>query len=63
MLTFRELSEKKSKIKINPKQADLTEKDKKTKVKLWTFTYVRLLNKPDENEVTFIRQNLALKCC
>ena len=31
MLTFRELSEKKSKIKINPKQADLTEKDKKTK--------------------------------
>ena len=31
MLTFRELSEKKSKIKINPKQADLTEKDKKNK--------------------------------
>ena len=31
MLTFRELSEKKSKVKINPKQADLTEKDKKTK--------------------------------
>jgi len=28
MLTFRELSEKKSKIKINPKQADLTEKSK-----------------------------------
>ena len=31
MLTFRELSEKKSKVKINPKQADLTEKDKKNK--------------------------------
>ena len=32
-------------------------------VQLWTFAYVRLLNKPYENEVTFRGQNPPLKCC
>ena len=27
------------------------------------FAYIRLLNKPYENEVTLSRQNLSLKCC
>ena len=29
----------------------------------WTFAYIRLLNKPYENEVTLTGQNPHLKCC
>ena len=32
-------------------------------IQLWTFAYVRLLNKPYENEVTLRRQNLSSKYC
>ena len=32
-------------------------------IQLWTFPYVRLLNKPYENEVTLRRQNPPLKFC
>ena len=32
-------------------------------IQLWPLAYKRLLNKPYENEVTFISQNLPLKCC
>ena len=40
------------------------EKEKTQKnIQLWTFAYVRLLNKPYENEVTFRGQNIPLKCC
>ena len=32
-------------------------------IQLWTFAYLRLLNKPYENQVTLIGQNPHLKCC
>ena len=32
-------------------------------IQLWTFTYVRLLNKPYENEVTLREQKIPLKYC
>ena len=32
-------------------------------VQLWTFAYVRLLNKTYENEVTLRGQKIHLKCC
>ena len=32
-------------------------------IQLRAKVYIRLLNKPYENEVTLIRQNLPLKCC
>ena len=34
-----------------------------TLVHLWPFSYVWLLNKPYENEVTLKGQNTPLKCC
>ena len=42
-----------SKLEINQKEI----------LQLWTFAYVRLLNKPYENQVTLTGQNLPLKCC
>ena len=33
------------------------------KLQSWTFAYIRLLNKPYENEVTLTGQNIPLKCC
>ena len=33
------------------------------KLQLLTFAYIRLLNKPYENEVTLTWQNPPLKCC
>ena len=46
---------------------DLTERitffhNVRVNVQLWPFTYVRLLNKPCENEVKLREQNLPLKC-
>ena len=32
-------------------------------IQSWTFAYIRLLNKPYENEVTLTGQNPPLKCC
>ena len=32
-------------------------------IQLWTFAYVRLLNKPYENEVALSEQKIPLKCC
>ena len=32
-------------------------------IQLWTFAYVRLLNKPYENEVALREQKIPLKCC
>ena len=32
-------------------------------IQLWTFAYVRLLNKPYENQVTLTGQNPPSKCC
>ena len=32
-------------------------------IQLWTFAYVRLLNKPYKNEVTLREQKKPLKCC
>ena len=31
-------------------------------IQSWTFAYIRLLNKPYENEVILTGQNLPLKC-
>ena len=33
------------------------------RIQLWSFAYVRLLNKPYENEVPLRGQNIPLKCC
>ena len=33
------------------------------KIQVWTFAYVRLLNKPYENQVTLTGQNPPLRCC
>ena len=32
-------------------------------IQLWTFAYIRLLNKPYENEVTLREQKIPLQCC
>ena len=32
-------------------------------IQSWTFAYIRLLNKPYENEVALTGQNPPLKCC
>ena len=32
-------------------------------IQLWTFAYVRLVNKPYENEVALKEQKIPLKCC
>ena len=39
------------------------ESNKRLKVQPREFAYIRLLNKPYENEVTLTGQNPTLKCC
>ena len=36
---------------------------KKVDLQLWPLAYVRLLNKPDENEVNLREKDISLKCC
>ena len=35
---------------------------RRSDIQLWTFAYIRLLNKPYENEVILREQNPPLKC-
>ena len=32
-------------------------------IQLWTYAYIRLLNRPNGNEVISREQNIPLKCC